>query len=142
MLAGHLALTTAALFAGAAIYITVAEQPARLGLDDRALLAEWQPSYKRGLTMQASLAVIGGVLGVAAWWSTSDWRWLLGGAVLIANWPYTLIGIKPTNDRLMAMNPASPGPETRALIERWGALHAGRGALGAVATLMFLWALS
>lgn len=142
MLAGHLALIAAAAFAGAAFYITVAEQPARLGLDDRAMLAEWQPSYKRGLAMQASLAIIGGILGVLAWWGASDWRWLLGAAVLIANWPYTLIGIKPTNDRLMAMDPARAGPESRALVERWGGLHAVRGVLGALAALIFLWALN
>jgi hypothetical protein len=48
LLAGHLALVTAALFTGAASYVGFAEQPARLGLDDSALLAEWKPAYKRG----------------------------------------------------------------------------------------------
>lgn len=131
----------AAAFAGAAIYITIAEQPARLGLDDRAMLVQWKPSYARGLTMQASLVVIGSLLGVVAWWGTSDWRWLLGAAVLGANLPYTILGIFPTNHRLTATDPASAGPETRALMERWGALHAVRGALGAAASFIFLWAL-
>jgi hypothetical protein len=140
MLAGQLALTLAAAFTGAAIYINIAEQPARLGLDDRALLAEWKPAYKHGYMMQASIVVVGGLLGLAAYLSTLDWRWLLGAVVLLANWPYTIFVIMPTNRRLMDTPPDAASAETRRMVERWGLLHAGRSALGLVATLIFLWA--
>ena len=91
--------------------------------------------------MQASLALIGGVLGLVAWWFTSDWRWALGAILLLANWPYTVFGIMPTNRRIEATPPDRAGPETRALIERWGGLHAIRSMLGASAVAAFLWAL-
>src|SRR5262245_19752602 len=140
MLLGQLALVTAALFSGAAAYINVAEQPARLGLDDRALLGEWKPAYKRGYAMQASLAVIGFLVGVATWWQTADWRWLLGAGVMAADWPRTLLVGMPTNGRLMATDLASAGPERRAVIEKWGGLHGVRTGLGLAATAIFLWA--
>ena len=140
MLAGQFALIVAALFAGAAIYVSVAEQPARLTLDTPALLTEWKPSYSRGAAMQAPLALIGFLLGLVAWWQTGRWPWLLGAALLMANWPYTLIVIMPTNRKLQEASPANPPPESRSLVEKWGALHAGRTALGLAATLIFLWA--
>ena len=140
MLAGDLALVTAALFTGAAVYINVAEQPARLGLDDRALLKEWQPAYKRGFAMQAPLALIGFIFGVWAWWLSGNWRWLLGALSLIANWPYTLRVIMPVNHALMKIPAESASAQSRDLIRKWGRLHAVRSLLGALSTAIFLWA--
>ena len=140
MFAGQLAMAMAAIFTGAAIYINIAEQPARLQLDDRSLLAEWKPAYKRGYMMQASLAIVGGVLGLVAYLSSLDWRWLIGAAVLLANWPYTIFVIMPTNRHLMNTPAEAATAETRRMLEWWGALHAGRSALGLLATLVFLWA--
>jgi hypothetical protein len=139
MLAGQLALIVAAVFAGAALYVNIAEQPARLLLDDRAMLAQWQPSYKRGFAMQAPLAIVAFLFGALAWWQTGIWLWLVGAALMIANWPYTLLGIMPTNNRLMAADSAAAGGETRKLIETWAGLHAVRTALGFAAVLVFLW---
>lgn len=138
MLAGLLALIVAALFTGAALYINVAEQPARLILDDRALLAQWKPSYKRGFAMQAPLAIIGCLLGLLAWWLTGKLVFVIGALLMVANWPFTLFAIMPVNSALTATEPADAGPASRALIEKWSGLHAVRTGLGALAVIAFL----
>jgi hypothetical protein len=136
-----LALVTAAAFTGAAIYVSVAEQPARLELDDRALLAQWKPSYAHGALMQASLALVSSVFGLLAFWMTRDWRWLAGALLILANWPYTLVVILPVNKRLNATPLEAASAQTRDMIKTWGFLHAGRSALGLAATAVYLWAM-
>jgi hypothetical protein len=138
MLIPLLAVVTAALFTGAALYINVAEQPARLLLDDRALLTEWKPSYQRGFAMQASLAVVSSLLGFWSAWQTQHWSWAVGATIILMNWPYTLLGIMPTNKRLEAIPNERASAESRQLIVKWGGLHAVRTALGAAAVIAYL----
>src|SRR5262245_22069129 len=140
MFAGVLALAFAAAFSGAAIYVSVAEHPGRLALDDDALLRQWQVSYPRAAVMQASLAVASALLGAAAFWATGDWRWLLGAVLILANVPYTLIVILPTNRGMQALAPEAADGNTRGAIESWARLHLVRDALGVLATAAYLWA--
>ena len=141
MLFACLALAAAALFTGAAFYVNFVEQPARLTLDDRALLAQWKPAYKRGTMMQATLAIIGFALGALAYWQTGRLAFLIGALLMLANWPWTLFAILPTNKILMATDLADAGPATRALLVKWNGLHAVRTALRALATAIFIVAL-
>jgi hypothetical protein len=121
--------------------VNFAEQPARLATDDRAALRQWQRSYERAALMQASLAMVGFLLGLAAWFVGRDFRLLAGAVAIVLAWPYTLLVMKPVNDRLNATTPEHAGAESRALIERWGRLHAVRTALGVLATVIFFWAM-
>jgi anthrone oxygenase-like protein len=109
-------------------------------MDDQSLLREWKPSYKRGFAMQAPLAIIGFLLGILAWWQTGVWQWGLGAVVIVANWPYTLFVIMPTNNLLMTTDPAAASIVSRDLIKQWGRQHAVRTALGLASTMIFLWA--
>lgn len=135
------ALVFATLFAGAALYISLVEHPARLGLADGPLLAQWQPSYKRALPIQSGLAVAGGAAGLIVGYLSADWRWFAGSILLLSNWPFTLFVIMPVNKRLMVMRISEAGAGSRAMLVQWGKLHNVRSALGVASALIFAWAL-
>jgi hypothetical protein len=88
------------IFAGAAVYINLVEQPARLSCGAELAVTEWRPSYKRGTLMQVPLALIGALSTLASWWFDSGRAWLVGGLLLLLVIPFTLIVILPTNKRL------------------------------------------
>lgn len=134
------ALVFATLFAGAALYISLVEHPARLELADGPLLAQWQPSYKRALPIQSGLAIVGGAAGLIVGYLSPDWRWFAGSILLLANWPFTLFVIMPVNRRLMAMSVSEAGAASRTMLVQWGKLHNVRSALGAATALLFAWA--
>src|SRR3712207_6002420 len=97
-----LATLAAALFTGAALYINVVEHPARMSLGAKTALAEWRPAYRRGTMMQAPLAIVGLLASIGAWMTGAGAAWLIGGVLLGAVVPFTLIVTFPTNKQLMS----------------------------------------
>src|SRR5260221_11444833 len=95
-----LTLSATALFAGAALYVSFVEHPARLSCGSAPALAEWRPSYKRGTLMQAPLAIAAALLGLACWWNGGGWLWLVGAILIGSLVPFTIVVIFPTNHRL------------------------------------------
>ncbi len=140
MMFGVLALLTAALFAGAAFYVSFAEHPARSEIDDRAQLQQWKFAYRRGTLMQGTLATLGFLLGIAAWWQSRDELYIVGAILMGANWAYTALMIMPVNNELKSIALDDAGEESHTLLRRWGKLHVKRTMLGTGATLLFLWA--
>lgn len=128
-----LALSCTSLFAGAALYISLVEHPARLQCDTAVALAQWKPSYALATIMQASLAVIGALAGLGAWLAGSGLGWLFAALSLGAVVPFTFIVIMPTNHRLKLPERDPAAAETRMLLEAWGRLHAVRTALSLLA---------
>ena len=133
MISALVATASAGMFAGAAVYITAVEHPARLSCGTALALREFAPSYRRGTVMQASLAVVGLLASVAAWWQADRLEFLIGGLLLGSVVPFTLLVIFPTNHRLLAADLDADSAESRALLERWGTLHAVRSVLGTLA---------
>jgi len=136
------AVLTAALFAGAALYINIAEQPARLTLDTRSAVAQWAPSYLRATWMQAPLALVSLVSGLGMWLMTGGIGWLVAAGLIGLVVPFTFVGIMPTNKSLLSLGRDLGSAETRALLVRWGRLHAVRTALSLLAAVQYLWLLS
>ncbi len=138
MLSEVVATVCAGLFAGAAIYVTAVEHPARLSCDTALALREFAPSYHRGAIMQGSLAVVGSLAGIAAWWFDDRAAFLVGGLLLGSVVPFTVIVIFPTNHRLLSADLAPDSDEAESLLRRWGALHGVRSLLGTLAFVTFL----
>jgi hypothetical protein len=133
-----LATICAGLFAGAAIYVNLVEHPARLSCGSELAVREFVPSYRRGTVMQASLALAGCALAVAAWAVGHDRDVLIGGLLLGSVVPFTLIVIFPTNKQLEDPTLDPRSPRAADLLLRWGRLHAVRSALSLAAFILLL----
>jgi Domain of unknown function (DUF1772) len=138
-IAEFIAVLGCSLFTGTAVYVSLVEHPARMECGVELAAAEFAPSYRRASILQATLAAVGLVSCIAAWLAGATLWWLVGGLLLGAVIPFTLIVIMPTNKQLL--NPAldTRSAETERLFARWGMLHAVRSVLSALALLLLLY---
>ena len=140
MIWGTFALVFAAAFTGASFYVNWVEQPARLKLEDEALLGEWGPSDSRGVALLAAFALVGAFFGFIAYFETEDPRWAFGALVMILSWPYAFFVMTPLDNQIRALR----GPDVaaaRALVRQWGLVETGLTGLGLVAIAFFVWVL-
>ena len=136
MLFEIISTVSSGLFAGAAIYVNLVEHPARVEFGIELALREFAPSYRRATLLQGTLAAIGFMSGVAAWFSGHSLWWLIGGTVLGSVIPFTLIIVFPTNKKFLdpSLDPASE--VAKKLLARWTKLHAVRSVLALTAFLI------
>ncbi len=130
---------TAAIFAGAALYVNLVEHPARMALDTKSAFLQWAPSYRRATRMQAPLALVSLATGLASWWIGGGVVWAIGALLIGTVVPFTFLGIMPTNNRLLAPGRDASSSETRELLDKWVKLHLVRTVLSLLATGVYVW---
>jgi hypothetical protein len=138
-IAEFVAVLACSLFVGAAVYINLVEHPARMECGAEIAATEFAPSYRRATIMQATLAVVGLLSSLAAWFAGASFLWVVGGMLLGSVIPFTLIVILPTNKLLLSPTLDRRSVEAERLLARWGTLHAVRSVLSGLALLLFLY---
>jgi hypothetical protein len=133
------ATAAAGLFAGAALYVSAVEHPARMSCGSELAVREFKPSYRRGTIMQASLALLGSFAGLVAFWDQREPLLLVASLLLVSVVPFTLLIILPTNKQLLDSGLDVNSTRAAVLLTRWGRLHAVRSLLGLAAFVAFLW---
>lgn len=136
-----LAVFTTILFTGAAIYINVAEHPARMECGMTVAVAVFGPSYRRAAVMQVILASVATLCAIGAWFFGASMSWLAGGLLIFAVMPFTLIVIMPTNKKLLGPTSGLRSDVVHGLLQQWGRLHAVRSILGLASSIVLLAAL-
>jgi anthrone oxygenase-like protein len=133
-----IAVLATTLFAGAAIYISVAEHPARMECGTAVAATVFGPSYRRAAVMQAVLALVATAGAIGAWFMGAAVTWLIGALLIFAVVPFTLFVIMPTNKKLLDPAMERSSDTAHGLLQHWGRLHAVRSVLALSSSIVFL----
>jgi len=120
-LAEALATFCCAVFFGAAVYISLVQQPAALETGAEFAVRFFTPMYRRAAVMQASLAIVGGLASLTAYLLGAGRAWLLSAVLIAGVIPFTLLVVEPVNQEIRTVDPSAG--EAVELLMRWGRLH-------------------
>ncbi|MEN3352412.1 MAG: hypothetical protein V7640_570 [Betaproteobacteria bacterium] len=137
-----LAFAVASGFVGAALYINLVEQPARLALGPRAMLKEWVRSNRRGFIVLSIMAIVSALLACTEFGRTGDVRLLFGATIIATILPYAYFVVVPVNVWLCAVPPEAAPSIARDLMRKWGLAEWGQTAIGLAACGVLCWVLA
>lgn len=129
---------TCAIFAGSAIYINLAEHPARMECGTKAATTQFINCYRKSALVQSSLVFLCPVFSFLAWLGGASGWWLAAGLMMGAIVPFTFMFISPINRELLNPDLDKDSAHAKSLLIEWGKLHSVRSAISLVAFIIFL----
>src|SRR2546422_8182652 len=94
------AILSAVLFSGAAMYINLVEHPARMECGTRLAATAFGPSYRRAGGVEVVFGLLGTVGGAGGWLSGAAWGGVVGGVFFFCVHSLSLLGVWSTNPGL------------------------------------------
>eukprot|EP01024_Parvocaulis_polyphysoides_P042899 TRINITY_DN39159_c0_g1_i4.p1 TRINITY_DN39159_c0_g1~~TRINITY_DN39159_c0_g1_i4.p1 ORF type:complete len:150 (-),score=7.50 TRINITY_DN39159_c0_g1_i4:65-514(-) len=120
-------ISTAGLFAGTALYITLVENPTgiKTGPFGQHYYALWRKSFGKVARIQSCLAAISCFTGITTFVKGAcPFQGFLPGVLMGLQIPYTLIFMMRTDNKLLSNDSLSSTPEEKqGLLKKWGRLH-------------------
>ncbi|KAJ8313738.1 hypothetical protein KUTeg_008299 [Tegillarca granosa] len=141
------AVTSAAFFAGGAVYINIVEIPALFTVKDTVSMRKfWAAMFNKAKKVQGglgSVAILTG--GLSYYFDESDdkWLWAVGAGVMSTIWPWTMFVMIPDINRLLKEDVIEERGEkwVRENIGVWNKRHMFRSLVSTVAFGTFLYGL-
>jgi hypothetical protein len=133
----NIALLCCALFAGAATYVSLVEQPTIIAGGTELTGAYVLLAQPRPVFFQTFFAAVGGLAGISAGITGGTAWWLAGGVVLVFAVGFQLAIVLPETRRLFQGDMVDPKKVT-AVFRKLAVLHAVQSLAGLAALSMFI----
>jgi Domain of unknown function (DUF1772) len=132
-----IATLSAAFFAGGGLFVSMVLYPAIM-MNSASAVAQFGNMYRHAAPWQGSNAIICLLAAVIVSALTDDWWWALGGLLVGASVPFTLLVMMPVNNRLLDEKAPPIPDEAVALLKHWGRLHWVRNILSTLGLAVML----